>query len=86
MALSKAIVTQSIELFDDGRVNVKERVQVFEDGIPLGAPSTHRRALAPGEALDNLPQDCRATIETHWTEDRRARWADAEKARSAMTD
>ena len=66
MALSKVVVVDSIDVIEDGQVQVRTRTDVMEDGGRL-SHSFHRHVLAPGD--DTTGQDARviAVAAATWT-------------------
>ena len=66
MALSKVVVVDSIDVIEDGQVQVRTRTDVMEDGVRL-SHSFHRHVLAPGD--DTTGQDARviAVAAATWT-------------------
>lgn len=52
MAIEKTVVVDRIEVLENGSVQVRERISVFEDGVRISG--THRRhVVSPGDDFSN---------------------------------
>lgn len=51
MALSKAVVVDSINVTENGSVEVRTRTDILEDGVRL-SHSFHRHVVAPGQSTN----------------------------------
>jgi hypothetical protein len=80
MALSKTIVVDSIDVIEDGQIQVRTRTNVLEDGVRL-SHSFHRHVLAPGDSTSGQDARVIAVSNAAWTKDVVAAYAAAVAAR-----
>lgn len=55
MPLSKEVVTDKIEVLEDGTLQVRESTRIMEDGVLL-AETYHRYTIEPGGSTNGKPQ------------------------------
>jgi hypothetical protein len=67
MALTKTIVVDSIEVLEDGQIQVRTRTDVLEDGVRL-SHSFHRHVLAPGDSTSGQDARVIAIATATWTD------------------
>ena len=67
MALSKTVVVDSIEVIEDGQIQVRTRTDVMEDGVRL-SHSFHRHVLAPGDSTSGQDARVIAVANATWTD------------------
>ena len=67
MALTKSIVVDSIEVIEDGQIQVRTRTDVLEDGVRL-SHSFHRHVLAPGDSTSGQDARVIAIATATWTD------------------
>ena len=82
MALSKTVVVDSIEVIEDGQIQVRTRTDVMEDGVRL-SHSFHRHVLAPGDSTSGQDARVIAIATATWTSEVVAAYAAAVAARGA---
>lgn len=58
MALTKEVVTDRIEVLEDGTLQVRESTRIMEDGVVI-AETYHRTTCAPGDDTSELPERVR---------------------------
>ena len=80
MALSKTVVVDSIEVIEDGQIQVRTRTDVLEDGVRL-SHSFHRHVLAPGDSTSGQDARVIAIANVTWTDAVVAAYAAAVAAR-----
>jgi len=80
MALSKVVVVDSIDVIEDGQVQVRTRTDVMEDGVRL-SHSYHRHVLAPGDSTSGQDARVIAIATATWTDAVVAAYAAAVAAR-----
>jgi len=66
MALSKTVVVDSIDVIEDGQIQVRTRTDVLEDGVRL-SHSYHRHVLAPGDSTSGEDARVIAIANATWT-------------------
>ena len=66
MALSKTVVVDSINVLEDGQIQVRTRTDVIEDGVRL-SHSFHRHVLAPGDNTSGQNARVIAVANATWT-------------------
>ena len=79
MALSKVVVVDSIDVIEDGQIQVRTRTDVMEDGVRL-SHSYHRHVLAPGDSTSGQDARVIAIATATWTDAVVAAYAAAEAA------
>jgi hypothetical protein len=52
MSLEKKVIVDRIEVLENGCVQVRARVSVFEDGVQISG-TFHRHVVAPGDDYSN---------------------------------
>jgi len=82
MALSKTVVVDSIDVIENGSLQVRTRTDVIEDGVRL-SHSFHRHVLAPGESTSGQDARVIAIANATWTDAVIAAYAAAVAAREA---
>ena len=80
MALSKVVVVDSIDVIEDGQIQVRTRTDVMEDGVRL-SHSYHRHVLAPGDSTSGQDARVIAIATATWTDAVVAAYAAAVAAR-----
>jgi len=66
MALSKEVITDKVEVVENGSVQVRTATRVLENGVVLSS-SFHRHVLAPGDDLTNEDPRVTAIAKATWT-------------------
>ena len=66
MALSKTVVVDSIDVIEDGQIQVRTRTDVLENGVRL-SHSYHRHVLAPGDSTSGQDARVIAIATATWT-------------------
>jgi hypothetical protein len=66
MALSKTVVVDSIDVIEDGQIQVRTRTDVLENGVRL-SHSYHRHVLAPGDSTSGEDARVIAIATATWT-------------------
>jgi len=59
MSLEKKVIVDRIEVLENGCVQVRTRVSVFEDGVQISGTS-HRHVVAPGDDYSENDQRVQA--------------------------
>ena len=67
MALTKTVVVDSIDVLENGTLQVRTRTNVLEDGVKL-SHSFHRHVLAPGDSTSGQDARVIAVANTVWTD------------------
>ena len=67
MALTKTIVVDSIDVLENGTLQVRTRTNVLEDGVKL-SHSFHRHVLVPGDSTSGQDARVIAVANTVWTD------------------
>jgi flagella basal body P-ring formation protein FlgA len=66
MALTKEIITDKIEVLENGTLQIRTATRVLEDGVAL-SQSFHRHTLAPGDDLSEQDAKVSAIATATWT-------------------
>jgi len=74
MALSKEIVVDKIEVFEQGQVGVRTATVVSEDGTELSR-TFHRHVLVPGSDTSGEPARVQGVAAATWTDECLTAWA-----------
>ena len=67
MALTKTVVVDSIDVLENGTLQVRTRTNVLEDGVKL-SHSFHRHVLVPGDSTSGQDARVIAVANTVWTD------------------
>ena len=67
MALTKTVVVDSIDVLENGTLQVRTRTNVLEDGVKL-SHSFHRHVLAPGDSTSGQDARVIAIANATWTD------------------
>ena len=68
MALTKLVVIDSIEVLEDGHIQVRQATKIIEDGIEL-SKSYHRWVLSPGDDYSTQDERVKKVAEVVHTKD-----------------
>ena len=79
MALTKEIITDKIEVLENGTIQVRTATRVLEDGVALSS-SFHRHVLVPGDDLSGQDAKVSAIATATWTDDVIAAYQDSQDA------
>ena len=66
--LEKIVVIDSIEILEDGHMQIREATKIIEDGIEI-AKTYHRSVIAPGQDVTSHPQKIKDIAGIIHTED-----------------
>jgi len=67
MALTKTMVVDSIDVLENGTLQVRTRTNVLEDGVKL-SHSFHRHVLVPGDSTSGQDARVIAKANATWTD------------------
>ena len=67
MALTKTTVVDSIDVIENGSLQVRTRTDVLEDGVKL-SHSFHRHVLVPGDSTSGQDARVIAVANATWTD------------------
>ena len=67
MALTKTVVVDSIDVLENGTLQVRTRTNVLEDGVKL-SHSFHRHVLVPGDSTSGQDARVIAVANATWTD------------------
>ncbi len=56
MALTKEVVTDKIEILEDGTIQTREVTRILEDGVVISSQYTNRKIIEPGQDYSAEPQ------------------------------
>ena len=73
MALTKEIVPGSIEIFEEGQMQVRDDTVVLEDGVEISR-TYHRTTLVPGDDVSGQLQRVQDIANLLWTAQVVADW------------
>ena len=73
MALTKEIVPGSIEIFEEGQMQVRDDTVVLEDGVEISR-TYHRTTLVPGDDVSGQLQRVQDIANLLWTTQVVADW------------
>jgi len=68
MALTKLVVIDSIEVLEDGHIQVRQATKIIEDGIEL-SKSYHRWVVSPGDDYSTQDERVKKVAEVVHTKD-----------------
>ena len=66
--LEKKVVIDSINIKEDGHIEIRQKTSILEDGKELSY-SYHRWVLSPGQNVDNQTDKVKAIANASWTEE-----------------